>query len=224
MKTIQSIDKTMLILNCISQSNGKLTLTDLSKQLNMAITTLHGFLGTLEYWQMVQKNEFGRYEIGAKIFQLSLFCSEPQLIRTALHSHLETLAERYQETIHLGLMMGDDLSYVDKAECNQPFRMTSVVGVTVPYYESAIGLMIQAVNAAPIPAPYLADCNNMLQDGYCLKFERDMDAYCVASPIILKSRRCSAGISMVIPSSRFRPEIAKAFTDDVHALVSQTNL
>ena len=56
MKTIQSVDKAMLILNYIADHNGKATLSQISRGLGMAVTTLHGFISTLERWNLIQKH------------------------------------------------------------------------------------------------------------------------------------------------------------------------
>ena len=40
MKTLQSVDKAMLILNYIADHNGKATLSQISRGLGMAVTTL----------------------------------------------------------------------------------------------------------------------------------------------------------------------------------------
>lgn len=218
MKTIQSIDKTMFILNYISQNNGTVNLTDISKGLGMAVTTLHGFLSTLEYWHVVSKDANGKYSLGAKLFQLSLYCNEEYLIREVIHPYLPKLADEFGETIHLGILVDEDLIYADKAETNQPFRMTSVVGMTVPYYESAIGLIIKAANNTDIPKEYLKDCNDMSKEGFCLKYEDYMDAYCLAVPITPPNTTCVSGISMVIPRVRYNAETVQRVVKRIRSI------
>lgn len=204
MKTIQSIDKVMRILDFVAMHNGLVTLTDISRGLNMAVTTLHGFTSTLEHWHMLCRNSAGRYSLGPKLLQLSLFCREQKLY-TAVHPHLSELAQEFGETVHFGIRMGDDLTYVDRAEPEIPFRTTAPKGNTVPYYDSAIGLIISVANGKPIPASYLVHCNNMARDGYCLKFEPEMDAYCIAVPFLPPGMPCTSGFSVVLPVTRYSP-------------------
>ena len=102
--------------------------------------------------------------------------------------------------------MGDQLVYADRAEPNRPFRITAVAGETVPYYDSAIGLIIKAANNETIPQEYLTLCNNLARDGYCLKFEPDMDAYCVGIPFLQPGLPCVAGFSVVLPQEFCTPE------------------
>ena len=142
MKTIQSIDRTMCILDYVSQHNGQATLTEISRSLNLAITTIHGLLSTLEMWSMLTKDSAGRYSLGCKLFQLSLYCQTQQKLLFLLQPPMRRLAEELGESVHLGLAMGDSLVYADRAEPQIPFRQTATVGETVPYYDSAIGLII----------------------------------------------------------------------------------
>ncbi len=206
MKTIQSIDKAMHILDYIAEHNGQATLTDISRSLQIAVTTIHGFLSTLEFWNIIYKDESGRYSLGGKLFQLSLFCQPQHQVLSLLHPTLHKLAAEFQETLHLGIAMGDQLVYADRAEPNRPFRITAVAGETVPYYDSAIGLIIKAANNETIPQEYLTLCNNLARDGYCLKFEPDMDAYCVGIPFLQPGLPCVAGFSVVLPQEFCTPE------------------
>ncbi len=209
MKTIQSIDKTMKLLNYIAEHKGTVTMTDISHALNIPMATLHGFLSTLEAWEMVSKDAAGKYRLGAKLFHLSLFCTEPQQVRTAVYPILRRLAAEFDETLHLGILMGDTLIYADRAEPEQPFRTTAAVGEAVPYHDSAIGIMIHIANNQPVPIEYLQHCNDMAQDGYCLKYEPEMDAYCLAVPFLQPGRKCIAGFSVVIPAFRYQDTLIR---------------
>lgn len=206
MKTIQSIDRTMHILDYIAEHNGQVTLTDISRSLNIAVTTTHGFLSTLELWHVISKDNSGRYSLGGKLFQLSLFCQQQQQVLATLRPLLHKLSTDFGETLHLGIAMGDQLIYADRAEPSRPFRATAVAGETVPYYDSAIGLIIKIANNESIPQEYLTRCNNLARDGYCLKFEPDMDAYCIGIPFLQPGLPCTAGFSVVIARERCTPE------------------
>lgn len=224
MKKIQSVDKTMHILDYIAENNGRVTLTDISRSLGFAITTLHGFLTTLEAWNMLYKDAAGKYHIGAKLFQLSLYCGHEQRIRTAVHPYLGHLAQEFGETIHLGIRLGEQLTYADRAEPDTPFRTTSVAGETVPYYDSAIGLIIKVANNEDIPPEYLTNCNNLAHDGYCLKYEPDMKAYCLGVPFLQPGAPCMAGFSVVLPEDTFTLERAQRIAARISAVAREIRL
>lgn len=224
MKKIQSIDKTMYILNYIAENNGRATLTDISRSLGFAITTLHGFLTTLESWNMLYKDEAGKYHIGAKLFQLSLYCDQEQSVRTAVHPYLSRMAQEFGETVHLGIRLGEQLTYADRAEPDMPFRTTAIAGETVPYYDSAIGLIIKTANNEDIPPQYLANCNNIAHDGYCLKYEPGMNAYCLGVPFLQPGAPCIAGFSVVIPEDTFTLERAQRIAARIAAVSREIRL
>ncbi len=211
MKTLLSIDRTVRILDIVVEHPCEYTLSELSKILDVPISTLHGFCATLEYWQLLQKDAFGRFTLGYRLLHYAFSTNEQQLC-TAVHPYLMCWMEQFNETFHLGVLQQDHVIYIDKAEPNKPYRMTSVIGCVDPYYASAIGLVLLARRGVDIPAEYLTNCNDIRKDGYCLKFEPDMNAYCLG--VALKGiPDNNAAISVVIPTHRCTP-------DFVHTIVS----
>ncbi|MDO4270143.1 MAG: helix-turn-helix domain-containing protein [Eubacteriales bacterium] len=214
MKTIQSVDRTVTLLDTIAQHPGEYTLSELSRVLNLPVTTLHGFCATLEYWKLLQKNESGRFILGYRLFHYSLsFNAEQQLI-ASVHPYLVSLTRQFNETFHLGIVRDDKVIYIDKSEPSKPYRMTSVVGNMDEYYNSAIGMIVLAGRGSLIPAEHLKNCNDMQRDGYCLKFESEMDAYCLAVALLGNT----AGINIVLPRHRYTPFLCQQIVDAMRAV------
>lgn len=227
MKTIQSIDKAILVLEHISKHNGKLTLTDISKILDMKITTLHGITSTLELREFIYKNpENGKFNLGVKLFEMGkIYESDISLIEI-VHPYIEKLANEFNETVHLAIPFKNKILYIDKVESLHPLRLTSMIGTTEKAYDSAIGLVILAHLATPALEKFLHEFNsenvvdreasnltNILseirQNGVHIKFEPENDFYCIASPL-MNSRSIIAGaISIVIPNHRYNENLSK---------------
>lgn len=213
MKTIQSIDKAILILNYVAQHNGTCTLTDISTALNMKITTLHGIIATLEYGEMLSKHpSTNKYTLGIKLFEFGKIYEANLSIKDLVRPLLEELGDNVHETIHLAIPFENQILYIDKVESPYPLRLTSMVGTRESASDSAIGLAILShlpTNQLKhfIKAEKSEEISKQLQTiksmGYCIKYEQAHDFYCLATPLIDSHGLSVGGISVVIPKCRY---------------------
>lgn len=227
MKTIQSIDKAILILEEVSKHNGKLNLTDISTALDMKITTLHGIISTLEYRNFLYKNpETGKYYLGIKLFELGKTYESDISLIDIVHPYIEKLANDFCETVHLAIPFKNKILYIDKVESTHPMRLTSMVGTTEKAYDSAIGLVILAHLSKPDLVKFLHGFNSeelkdkktpnlddifkaINQNGFYIKFEAENDFYCIASPLLNSESIAVGAISIVIPNYRYNEHLSK---------------
>jgi DNA-binding IclR family transcriptional regulator len=227
MKTIQSIDKAIFVLEQISKHNGKLTLTDISTALDMKITTLHGIISTLEYRDFLYKNpENGKYYLGVKLFEMGKIYESDISLIDIVHPYIEKLANEFSETVHLAVPFKNKILYIDKVESSHQLRLTSMVGTTEKAYDSAIGLVILAHLATPDLERFIHEFNikeltdkkfpelmdifkEIKQNGFHIKFEPENDFYCIASSLINSKSIVVGAISIVIPNHRYNEHLSK---------------
>ncbi|AJA49078.1 transcriptional regulator, IclR family [Clostridium pasteurianum DSM 525 = ATCC 6013] len=227
MKTIQSIDKAIFVLEQVSKYNGKLTLTDISTALDMKITTLHGIISTLEYRDFLYKNpENGKYYLGVKLFEMGKTYESDISLIDIIHPYIEKLANKFSETVHLAVPFKNKILYIDKVESPYPLRLTSMVGTTEKAYDSAIGLVILAHLSAADCEKFIHEFNSeeqedkkttelmnifkeIKQNGFHIKFEAENDFYCIASPLINSKSVVVGAISIVIPNHRYNDNLSK---------------
>lgn len=203
MKTIKSVEKAILIVNCIAEHNGELTLTRLSEKLDMTITTLYGFIYTLEQCHMIQKNpDSGTYSLGSLIARYALVSSPRDLLIRECTPFLDEIRDETGETVHLAFPLSQNqILYAAKAESRNPFRLTSLVGTTENAEHSAIGVMLypsmQGKNDSTMT---FTEVNGI---SCCIKYEPPMDAYCIAAPLSIGGNSHAAALSLVVPRIRF---------------------
>lgn len=222
MKTIQSIDRAMLILNYISQNNGSCTLTDIGAGLELKLPTLHGILATLEHWNLISKQE-NKYALGGKLFELGKIFEDGLSIQKILHPYLEQLAAEFGETIYLAVPSNHKLLYIDEVASKHPLRLTSIVGSTEEFSSSGIGMAVlanlpesvwkEAAVPSGIDSATMRDqLIGIRQQGYFVHRKQNCDCYCVA--IALSAvYNMTVGISTFIPAYRFTEELARKVTD-----------
>lgn len=209
MKSIKSVDKAVAILDYIANHNGQSTLTDISSALDMAISTLSGFIYTLEQLCLIRKDSAtGRYYLGIHTFQLGMACDIQTNLRKIIHPFLLDLSEQIDETIHVAIATGkDELIYIDKAECSRPFRMTSIVGTVEPLLDSAVGaILAYALGILPENSSLQQTIHTFHGASYCKKYEPHMDAYCIAIALSDHQDLTFASMSAVVSSNRLTAE------------------
>lgn len=222
MKTIQSIDRAMLILEYIAQHNNTCTLTDISTALELKLPTLHGFLVTLEAWNVVSKNG-NKYSLGGKLFELGKVFESHLSVQAILHPYLEQLAAEFDETIYLAIPSNKKLLYIDEVESKHPLRLSSIVGTTEAYETSAIGMAVLAnlpeafwQETAAQSGMELELLQSKLLDiqkkGYYIHRKPNCDCYCIAVALA-GIHHTTIGISMFIPAYRYTEELAQKVID-----------
>lgn len=228
MKTIQSIDKAILILDNVAKHNGKLSLTDLSNLLEMKITTLHGILSTLEYRKLIYKNpNNGKFSLGVKLFELGKIFEADFSIVEIVHPYMEEIAAKFNETVHLAVPFENKILYIDKVESIHKFRLTSMVGSTEEAYLSAIGLVILAYLPAEFQVEHDSEAQlsdvfiQIKQNGYYAKFEAPDDYYCIAAPLLNSDSAVIGAISIVLPSHRYNEGLKKKIAEQLKYAASE---
>lgn len=215
MKSIQSVEKAITILDCISTNNGELGLTEIGKKLGLPITTLYGFIHTLEKCHMIRKeSSTGKYILGEHVLQYAMSCPKENLLMEIVHPFLIKIRDAVNETVHLGIRYNEtQVIYIDKVESTNPLRMTSVVGLLDEMDNSAIGNMI-LWSTSKNKSDRVFDNIIKIGDNVCsIKYEDSMDAYCLVVPIQSAAEYfLPAAISIIIPGNKLTEELKlKAF-------------
>lgn len=229
MKTIQSIDRAITVLNYISENNNKLKLTDISEALGLKITTLHGIISTLEYWGFVSKNpENNRYCLGIRLYELGNVYGEDLSIKKIAEPYLHKLVDKFSETAHLAVLSDFNSVYVDKVESPHPIRMASLMGTKENLLDSTTGKIMLAYSSEDyinkfIDEVYLKDETILVklskEEIYCLLSEIRQNKYivhyhaetnnfnCIAVCLTNSKGNVVGSINISIPSFRFSEDL-----------------
>ncbi|GKX28851.1 hypothetical protein SH1V18_13310 [Vallitalea longa] len=197
MKTIKTIDKTINILDFISDNQDKYNLSSLSKKLDMPLTTLNGLILTLESHKLIKRNDNGFYELGSKILELYSKYNVDDILINRYHNKLVRLAELTNETCHLAKAIDDDsIIYIDKVESSHPVRLTSMVGNFDLKEETAIGFALDDDKKMYDEKIHYVITKNDITIYF--RNEIELYAYCVAVKL-----EEDVAISVFVPKSRF---------------------
>ena len=144
------IKKTVAILESFSIEQPDWALGALSRRLSMPKSTVHHILAAFkkERW-ITQDPVTKRYRLSIKLWELGWVALHPLHLREEAMPHVETLAKKTNETVHLSVIdttFPEFVTYIDKIESDHPVRTYSMIGGRAPSYCVASGKAILAFN------------------------------------------------------------------------------
>lgn len=221
---VQSVDRALEILEHLKQSPNGLGITDLSRKLGVAKSTVHRLITTLEGHRYVKKiSPQGTYQLGLKFLEMNHIVVERLDIIELAHPILDELTKNTLEIAHLGMLDDYELIYIDKVETNSTIRIYSQTGRRAPMHCTGIGKALLAffpeqklerfLQQSELTkfTPHTFSDQNLLKNelslirdqGYSLDNEEHEESIrCVAAPIFNHLGEVRYAISVTGPSNR----------------------
>lgn len=141
---VESVDRAMQVLDLL-MSQPVLTLTEVSRRLDVAPSTAHRLLSTMAHRGMVQQDpETRTWRPGRALVELGVSVAGPLDVRRMARPVLEALAAELLETVHLARLDGDHVLFLDTVESTRAARVTDRTGVSLPAHCTASGKVLLA--------------------------------------------------------------------------------
>jgi len=140
-----TLGKALEVLDVIAVAPRPLRFTHILNELRQPRGTLHRNLSNLVEEGLVDVNPNGSYSPGLRLLNLAAQAWSKNTLRSVADPHIRRLHEATGETVHLGVLSGLDVIYLDKLESQQAVRMHSQVGNASPLYCTGIGKAILAL-------------------------------------------------------------------------------
>ncbi|MEE6283324.1 IclR family transcriptional regulator [Georgenia sp. MJ170] len=143
---IEAVDRALLILDSLARAGaGGSSLADMATGLGLNKSTVHRALAALRFRDFVtQDHATGVYLLGPAAIGLhDRYFADDQL-PLLLHSALVALSTEIAELVHLGVLNGAHVLYIDKVEPQRSVRVWSAVGGRRPAASTALGRALLA--------------------------------------------------------------------------------
>ncbi len=221
------MDKTLLkglkVIEALGQGATARGVSDLAAELELTKSNAHRVLKTLESAGYVLHDAgTGRYRLSLKVWELgSRLVSRLDFKREAPEV-MERLMLATRETVHLSILAGDEVVYVDKIDGPEPVRAYSAVGGRAPAYAVATGKVLLAYHPSDLVQQFANDLipytENTLKSadelyselgrvrsqGYAVNNAEYRDSVSgIAAPIFALEGNVIAAIGISGPSMRF---------------------
>lgn len=227
-----TLGKALEVVHIIASSSVPLRFTDVLKLSDQPRGTLHRQISNLIEEGLLDLNRDHSYGLGLRLLEFASRAWASNDFRTIAEPHLQRLHEQTGETVHLGVLRGIEVIYLDKVESRQSVRMYSQIGNTAPVYCTGVGKA--ALSALPddelqariaqiafrrFTPSTLPDAKALRQEIEQIRAEgnaydreeHEADICCVAAPIHANNRHFVAGISVTGPAYRITPDVLQSW-------------
>ncbi|WP_041863073.1 IclR family transcriptional regulator [Bordetella petrii] len=154
------MDKTLLkglmVLETVSKHDGRAPgLDEVAALCGLSRSNAHRTLQTLAHAGYIARDQdTGGYRCTLKMFELGARQLSNMDVRPLALPHMRALALQTGETVHLSVLDGLDVVYIDKIDSAQPIQAYSVIGGRAPAYAVATGKALLAFQQADYLAHY----------------------------------------------------------------------
>ena len=215
---IQSVDRTLNILECFIREGRPLGVSEIARQLGLNRSAAHRFMMTLQmHGYLQQSRETEKYMVGPKAFELGAVYTNSTDLTVEGKKLLIELVGRTDCTAHLAILDQGSVLYLVNVEPDQRAVLFGAVGQRAPFYRTGLGKSLTAWLPKEQLAELLADCkfeklteNTILsaeqyeqelervrQDGYSMdREESSIGMRCFAAPIRNRRNEVIAAISI----------------------------
>ena len=221
--TTGTLGKAVAVLEIVAASDEPMRFTDILRRSDQPRGTLHRQLTNLIEEGLLTVNRDHSYSLGIRLLKFASKAWAGNEFRTIAEPHLRHLHEQTGETVHLGVLRGLDVIYLDKVESRQAVRMYSQIGNASPVYCTGVGKA--ALSCLPraeldrlLPLIVFhrytehtlmsidalsAELDDIRRSGIAYdREEHEPGIRCVAAPIHSADRTFLAGVSVTAPAYR----------------------
>jgi DNA-binding IclR family transcriptional regulator len=229
---IASVDNALRLL-MLFRDQPRVRLSDASEHLGVALSTAHRLLAMLAYHGFVRQEPDSRtYLAGPALVEIGLAAVRQLDIRAHARPVLESLAAASGETVHLVVLEGSDVRYLDAVESPRALRVSARTGSALPAHCTASGKALLAgwpdaevaalfPGEAPLPAltdrsitrrsGLLAELREVRERGFAVNREESEEGVAsVAVPVPGPRQAPVAALAVSAPVSRMTAETAAA--------------
>jgi len=147
----QAVDRATALLTLVVESGAPRTFTSLVDELGLAKSTTSRLLQALERSRLVQRDQAGAFRPGALF---SLYAARPSAVHDLAElarPTLERVGELTEETVNLAVPRGSEVVDIAQVDSRYVLGATNWVGVDVPAHCTALGKVLYAYGALPLP-------------------------------------------------------------------------
>ncbi|HET8599470.1 MAG TPA: IclR family transcriptional regulator [Segeticoccus sp.] len=156
----QSIDRAAELLSLVIHAPTAVTYTELVETTGLARSTVSRLLAALERNGLLERDPEGAFRGGAMFTHYATRFDRVESLVAVAQPYLERIGEHTGETVNLGVPRGDTVVHVAQVDSRYVVGATSWVDVDVPPHCSALGKVMYAFDAIPLPDGPLPRCTS----------------------------------------------------------------
>lgn len=220
---VQSLQRAIDILEVVGNNAKPVPLKTITAQLGLPKSTVYRLLTNLETRGYVRCTCDGGYQLGFRFMMMGQRVEQAFDVKHFARPQMAILNGYSKESVHLAVLHGTKVLYVDTMDCPLPIRLVAKVGATNAVHCTALGKallighrdeeireILQAEGmekrtryTLTTPEAFLAEMETVRRQGFAFDYrESDPDCSCVGAPIYNHLGKVVAAISVSGPVSR----------------------
>ncbi len=217
--------KGLKLLELLSARDGAVGVSELALEMGIGRSNVHRLLQALvEMGYAVNEGGRGSYRTSLKVWELGAQALHRLDFREAAAPAMRWLLAQTNETVHLSVLSGEEVVYIDKLDSPEPVRAYSVMGGRAPAYCVATGKVMLAWRDSSTTdlltvrklqgftpttvgdtAQLASELARVRQQGYAVnRGEWRASVWGLAAPVQLASGRVVAAMGISGPATRIR--------------------
>ncbi len=229
-----TLGKAIDVVTAIADAKTPVRFTDLLTLAGQPRGTLHRNISNLLEEGLIAMNPVTHiYSLGPRLLQLAAQAWNDNELRNIAEPHLRALNQLAGETVHLAILQGNMVVYLDKFESQNSFRMHSQIGRSAPVYCTGVGKAIlsgldddefdavaNSISFQKFTENTITSVEALREDrtatinrGYAIDAEEhEVGIRCAAAPIKNNSGNLLGGISVTAPAYRISDDVYEKWT------------
>jgi DNA-binding IclR family transcriptional regulator len=142
---VKSAMRTLDLLEFLTISKNGFLLSDMSKELDIPISSMHSLISTLEYRKyLVRDQSSHRYHIGPKFIQLVASGSISVDLVSLASATLDRIQSECQEAVTMSVLQSDKIVFISNRPSSSIVQVVNKVGTTLPAHATGSGKVMLA--------------------------------------------------------------------------------
>lgn len=227
-KIINSIDRTLAILQLFCLQKPEWGVSEISKEMNLYKSCVHNTLYTLlNRGFVIQNPDNSKYRLSIKFFELGSIVLENINLRKIAHPYVEQLSREFNETSHLGILLDGEVISIEREKSDYALQYQIYIGKKAPLHCTGVGKLLMAFldldeinqiitekGLRKFTTNTITDVNRLKKEltkiyeqGYAVdNMEHEPGVRCIAAPIRDHHSKVIASLSLSGPAIRISEE------------------
>jgi DNA-binding IclR family transcriptional regulator len=147
--TLLTVHKAFEVLEYLSDGPTDATLQTIAAKVSMTRNKAYRLLATLcDNGLLEQDKPSGTYVLGISAFSLAQKLVRNSNVISLAHPVIEQLAKKHDEVVYMVVIRGDDVLFLDMADCDQKIKAIPLIGKTFPFFTNAAGKVMKALESS----------------------------------------------------------------------------
>ncbi len=236
---VQALERALDILDSFNFRDRDLSLTEICRRTGLNKSTALRLTSNLVARKYLNvDNSTGLYSLGMRLFDLGSVVFSSFSLRKAASKHMTRLQQETSATVLLGVLIDQQLVYVDKRDSEGAVRISSEIGWRRAPHFGMLGMVLMSslpeAHVDTLLARYPLEPNTratitdsvrfkerlaqIVKDGYVAEYGEAVDGLIgVAAPVIDYSRRVVAAVGVAILAAQHDRASVKRVIESVRS-------